>query len=160
MKRVALLLCLAAVGPAQAQEKASPVSNHSIVALTPDAIEWVTAPAALPAGAKVAVLQGDPSQPGAFVVRILFPAGYSVAPHSHPTHEHVTVLRGTLNVGMGSKFDKPATKSLAAGSFSVMPAGMSHFVWVDSETELQIHGTGPFTLNYANPADDPRRKKP
>ncbi|HEX6064240.1 MAG TPA: cupin domain-containing protein, partial [Longimicrobiales bacterium] len=143
-----------------AQEKASPAPSHNIVALTPDALEWVPASAALPAGAKVALLQGDPSQPGAFVVRIVFPAGYTIAPHQHPTHENVTVLRGTLNVGMGAKFDKAATNPLVAGTFATMPAGMSHFVWVDSETELQVHGTGPFTLNYVNPADDPRRKKP
>lgn len=160
MKRVALLLCLAAVGSAQAQqsEKASP--SHSIVALTPDAIEWIAPSPALPAGARLAVLQGDPRLPGLFVVRIVYPAGYVIAPHSHPTHENVTVLRGTLNVGMGAKFDKAATKPLAAGSFATMPAGMNHFVWVDAETELQIHGTGPFTVNYVDSADDPRRKKP
>jgi quercetin dioxygenase-like cupin family protein len=160
MKRVALLLCLAAFGSAQAQqsEKASP--SHSIVALTPDAIEWTAGPAALPAGARVAVLQGDPAQPGLFVVRILFPAGYTIPAHRHPTHEHVTVLRGTLNMGMGDKLEKTATTPLPVGSFATMPAGMSHFVWTDTETELQIHGTGPFTLTYVNPADDPRRKQP
>lgn len=158
MKRVALLLCLAAVGSAQAQEKASPAPSHSIVAITPDAIEWI-APPALPAGAKLAVLQGDPVQPGLFVVRLVFPAGYTIPPHYHPTHENVTVLRGALHIGMGTQFDKAATSVLEAGSFATMPAAMRHFVWVEKETELQIHGTGPFTLNYANPADDPRRKK-
>jgi quercetin dioxygenase-like cupin family protein len=158
MKRISLLLCLAIVGSAQAQEKASPAPSHSIVALTPDAVEWI-APPALPAGAKLAVLQGDPSQPGLFVVRLVFPAGYTIPPHYHPTHEHVTVLRGTLNIGVGDKFEKTATSALPAGSFATMPVGMAHFVWVGAETELQIHGTGPFTLNYVNPADDPRRKK-
>lgn len=156
MKRVALLLCLAVVGSAQAQDNQK--ASHNVVAVTPDALEWVAAPPMLPAGAKVALLQGDPSQPGAFVVRLVLPAGYRIAPHSHPTHEHVTVLRGTLNVGMGKSFDQAATTPLAPGSFAVMPAGMNHFVWVDAETELQIHGTGPFTVNYVNPADDPRRK--
>ncbi len=159
MKRMSLLLCLSAVGPAQAQqnEKASP--SHSIVALTPDAVEWIAAPPVLPAGAKIAVLQGDPAQRGLFVIRILYPAGYRISPHNHPTHEHVTVLRGTLNVGMGEKFEKSATKLLNTGSFATLPAGMNHFSWVDTETEVQVHGTGPFTVNYVDPADDPRRKK-
>ena len=160
MKRVALLLCLAAVGSAQAQEKASPAPAHGILALTPDAIEWLAPPAALPAGAKMAVLQGDPTQPGPFIVRLIFAAGYTIAPHTHPTHENVTVLRGTLNVGMGAAFDKAGTSALPPGSFATMPAGMKHFVWVDTETEVQVHGMGPFTVTYANPADDPRRKKP
>lgn len=158
MKRAALLLCLAAAGPAQAQElqKASP----AVLAVMPDAIEWIAAPPALPAGARVALLQGDPNLPGPFVVRMVFPAGYRIAPHSHPSHENVTVLRGTLHVGMGDTFDEASTQSLAAGSFAVMPAGMSHYIWVDTETELQIHGTGPFTVNYVKPDDDPRRKTP
>jgi quercetin dioxygenase-like cupin family protein len=159
MKQISLLLCLAIVGSAQAQEKASPAPSHSIVAVTPDAIEWI-APPSLPPGAKLAVLQGDPAHAGLFVVRLLLPAGYVMPPHFHPTHEHITVLRGALHMGMGDKFDKTATTPLAAGSFATMPASMSHFIWVDDETELQVHGTGPFTRTYVNPADDPRRKKP
>ena len=62
----------------------------------PTAIEWKDGPAALPPGAKMAVLEGDPTKEGPFVVRFQFPDGYHVAPHTHPKTERVTVISGTF----------------------------------------------------------------
>ncbi len=47
----------------------------------------------------------------------------------------------------------------AAGSFALMPAGMKHFAWATDEVVVQVHGAGPFQINYVNPADDPRGAK-
>lgn len=122
-------------------------------------IKWVDGPASLPSGAKMAILEGNLAEAGPFTLRFLVPDGYVIPPHSHPAVEHVTVISGTLNLGMGEKFDKSAGRALTAGSFAFMPAGMRHFAWATGETVLQIHGIGPWRINYVNPADDPRHKK-
>ena len=129
------------------------------IATTADELKWGPAPPALPPGAELAVVSGDPSKAGgAFTIRAKFPDGYKVPPHWHPTDENVTVIQGTINIGMGDKFDESAAKQLPVGSFALMPRKMSHFAFASGETIVQIHGTGPFELNYVNPADDPRRK--
>ena len=133
------------------------MSDHGF--LTKEEMKWVAAPASLPAGAKVALLEGDPTKEGPFTLRLQFPDGYSIQPHSHPAIEHVTVISGTLNFGMGEKFDKSGGRALSAGSFAFMPPGMRHFAWTTGETVIQLHGMGPWQINYVNPADDPRNKK-
>jgi hypothetical protein len=69
-------------------------------------IQWKDGPVSLPAGAKVAVLEGDPSKEGFFTMRLLLPDGFKIQPHWHPKVEHVTVISGTFNVGMGEKLIK------------------------------------------------------
>lgn len=126
----------------------------------PSEITWVDAPPALPPGAKMAVLDGDPNKKGLFTIRLQTPAGYKIAPHTHPGAERVTVISGTINLGMGDKFDEAAGKAMDVGSFIVLPAGMSHYAWSTGETIVQIHSEGPFVIKYVNAADDPRNKKP
>lgn len=131
------------------------------IVMKPADLKWGEAPATLPAGAKVAVLEGDPSAPNAlFTIRLKMPNGYKIPPHFHPADEHVTVISGTLNMGMGDAFDKKATTALTAGSFGVMPKGHHHFAWAKGETVVQLHGVGPWGITYVNPADDPRSAKP
>jgi hypothetical protein len=125
----------------------------------PDAIGWKDAPPTLPPGAKVAILDGDPAKPGPFVMRMKFPTGYRVMPHTHPKPERVTVLSGTLHIGMGAAYDATKTQPLPAGSFGTWPAGMAHFGWFEGETVIQLHGEGPWTITYLNPADDPRNPR-
>jgi hypothetical protein len=122
-------------------------------------IQWKDGPASLAAGAKVAVLEGDPSKEGFFTMRLLLPDGFKIQPHWHPKVEHVTVISGTFNVGMGDKFDQTATREMPAGTFGFWPADMKHFAWAKGETVLQLHGTGPWMITYVNPADDPRKPK-
>jgi quercetin dioxygenase-like cupin family protein len=104
-----------------------------------------------------AVVSGDPTKPGSFVIRLKFPAGYKVAPHWHPTDEHVTVLSGTMALGMGEKFNLASMMTLAAGSYGMLPAEMRHFAMARTAATIQVHGVGPFVLNYVNPADDPSK---
>ena len=125
----------------------------------PTTIEWKEGPAALPPGAKMAALEGDPTKEGPFVVRFQFPAGYRVPPHTHPKTERVTVISGTLYLAAGEALDRTSAKSLPAGSFGFWPAGMKHAAWSEGETVIQLHGIGPWQINYVNPADDPRNAK-
>ena len=122
-------------------------------------LKWGDGPPSLPAGAKVAVLEGDPAKEGPFAIRLQMPAGYKIPAHTHPTAEHVTVISGTLNLGMGAKFDEATAKEMPAGAYAVMPAGMQHFAGSKTGCVVQVHGTGPFQVVYVNPADDPRGPK-
>lgn len=121
-------------------------------------IEWKDGPPALPPGAKIAVLEGDPNKEGPFVFRVKVPDGYRIPPHTHPKTERVTVIAGTFNIGTGEKFDPKATKPMPAGTYGYWGAGMKHFVWIKGETVVQFHGMGPWTIEYINPKDDPRKK--
>jgi quercetin dioxygenase-like cupin family protein len=138
-------------------EKPAAKTEHVMLAAAD--LKWNDGPASLPAGAKIAVLTGDPKAAGPFTVRLKFPTGFKVPPHTHPTAEHVTLLSGTLALGAGPKFDEAAAHEMAAGSFSVMPAGMEHFALCKSECVIQVHAMGPFEVKYVNPADDPRGAK-
>ena len=133
-------------------------SNGAHVMLTPAEMKWGEAPSSLPAGAKAAVIEGDPAKPGPFTLRIQVPANYRIAPHWHPAVEHVTVLSGAFHVGMGDKVDEAKAKALTQGSFMAMPAKTNHFAFTKVATEIQLHGTGPWGITYVNPADDPRKK--
>ena len=130
---------------------------EEMTATTPDAIKWGPAPPTLPKEAQLAVLTGDPGSKGAYVVRVKVPAGYQVPAHSHPTTESVTIISGAFNIGMGDKLDKKHGQALKAGGFFSMPPKMNHYAWATSATIIQIHGDGPFTINYVNPADDPSK---
>jgi quercetin dioxygenase-like cupin family protein len=125
----------------------------------PTSIEWKAGPAAIPPGAKMAVLEGDPTKEGPFVVRFQFPDGYHIPPHTHPKTERVTVVSGNLYLATGETLDRNDAKKLPAGSFGYWPAGMKHAAWSEGETVIQLHGIGPWQINYVNPADDPRNAK-
>jgi quercetin dioxygenase-like cupin family protein len=128
-------------------------------AVTPADMKWVDGPASLPKGAKTVVLEGDPTKAGEFVIRVKLPDGMKILPHTHPKDERVTVLAGTLYLGMGDTFDEKKAKAMPAGSYGRTGAGMKHFGFVKGETVLQLHGTGPWAVVYVNPADDPRNHK-
>ena len=125
---------------------------------TPDKLTWVEGPPSIPAGAKLAVLEGDPTKEGPFVMRLQLPSGYKIPAHTHPKVERVTVIAGTFNIVMGDDLDGKPTK-MPAGSYGYWAAGMKHVVWADGETIVQLHGVGPWTINYLNPADDPRNTR-
>lgn len=132
------------------------VAADEHVMLAPDAIVWKSASAALPPGAEAAVLYGDPAAEGLFALRVKMPEGYAIAPHMHPAIEAVTVISGTLRLGMGETADHAKTQPLPAGTFFAMPPGTAHFVFADEETVIQVNTNGPWGLTYINPKDDPR----
>lgn len=153
---VALVLFLSAASTAR-DMKAMRGGAVQETILTPSEIEWKDGPPAVPKGAQMAVLEGDPAKKAYFTMRLKFPAGYSIPPHSHPGIERVTVLSGEFNLTKGEKPDKSKGKALPAGSFFIMAPNTNHFAWADEETVIQIHTRGPWQINYANPEDDPRK---
>jgi quercetin dioxygenase-like cupin family protein len=126
------------------------------IVVTPGTESWGPAPAILPAGATLAVVEGDPTKAGPYTMRLRMPDGYRLPPHYHPANEHVNVLSGTFLVGMGERFDQTALKTLPAGTFGMIPSGTRHFAQAKGATVIQLHGIGPWNLIYVNPADAPK----
>jgi quercetin dioxygenase-like cupin family protein len=156
--RYALLLVAAflPVGTLAAQKPQSPGTHpRQAHVVTPEQLNWGPAPAILPAGARLAVLDGDPSKAGLYTMRLEMPAGYRIPPHYHQFDEHVTVISGAFQVGMGDMFDEGQLTTLPPGTFGVIPPGMRHFARADKATVIQLHGMGPWGLTYVNPADQP-----
>jgi quercetin dioxygenase-like cupin family protein len=135
---------------------AAAADDHVMV--RPDGLKWAAGPPFLQPGAQFAIVSGDPSKEGLYVLRLKLPAGFKVAPHTHPNDENVTVISGTFNIAMGDKFDDSKAPSLKTGSFAIAPKGMTHYAWVPEETIIQIHGLGPAGITYVNPTDVPRKK--
>jgi hypothetical protein len=146
-------LALLLLGSSASLLKAQQSSGTAIspILTTPDAVKW----SALMPSVQIAVLSGDPSKPGPYTIRLKMSDGGRVAPHWHPEDENVTVLQGTFLAGMGDKFDASAMHEFPVGSYVLMPKQMHHFASARGENILQLHGNGPFVINYVNPADDP-----
>jgi quercetin dioxygenase-like cupin family protein len=145
-----------ASGVAVAEAAAADAVPHHVVT-PPNAIKWLNFPLGGP-GVKAAVISGDPDKPGPFVLRIKSPAGAKVPPHWHPGDEHLTIVSGTFAIGMGDVFDPKKLTSLPPGSYALLPREMHHFAFSKTATVVQVHGMGPFQINFVNPADDPRKK--
>jgi quercetin dioxygenase-like cupin family protein len=126
------------------------------IMLAPSELTWTDLPS-LP-GVKIAVIEGPLNQAVPIMFRLKFPANFKVAPHWHPGIEHITIISGTLHMGLGSVFDASKTRALTPGSISIMQPGTNHFVWTDEETIGQVHSIGPWAVNYVNPGDDPTKK--
>lgn len=146
--------------------KAAPAGSSHVKAYAPDDVKWTPAPNALPAGAQIAVLEGDPMKAGPFTMRLKLPNNYRIPPHSHARAERVTVLNGSIRVGMGDAFDEKSMNSFGSGSFAVIDAGTHHYAMVKNDnplkgrdTIIQLNGEGPWEIKYVTPSDDPRNKK-
>src|ERR1700681_571566 len=127
---------------------------------TPDAIPYGPAPASVPTGAQLAVLEGNPGAPsGDYTVRLKMPDGYRIAPHWHPQRENVTIISGTFKVGMGDVFNKNKMAAFTEGSFAFLDPEMHHYAMACGEVVVQVHGSSPLQFNYINPDDDPGSNK-
>lgn len=147
-----VLLLFTAALTLVAQKSAEHVKTY-----TPDAIHWGAAPNALPPGAELSVLEGNPMAPGAYTMRLKMPDGYKIPPHHHARREHVTVISGAFKVGMGDSFDAEKMNEFAPGSFAYLEPTVHHYAMAKGETVIQLHGTGPWEIKYVNSADDPRQ---
>ncbi len=167
---LAATLCLAQSSQSQpAQQPSAPATQTQNVTMqpaapaganpevmTPDSLKW----SSYASGIEMAVLSGDPNASGGlYTIRLKMVDGNQIAPHWHPEDESVTVLSGTLQVGMGDKFDATALKSLPAGSHALVPKDMRHYAKASGATIIEVYGQGPFKINYVNPADDPANAK-
>jgi Domain of unknown function (DUF4437) len=152
---IAVSLGSAAILTAATQPQAHE-PHHTVVPA--DAVKWGPAPPSLPPGAQAAALLGSPAKEGPFVIRLKFPAGFTIPPHRHSKDEFVTVISGTFAISSGEKLDRETLEPLPAASFVHLPAGMPHYAMTQVETVVQINGSGPFDVVYVDPKDDPRKK--
>jgi quercetin dioxygenase-like cupin family protein len=128
-------------------------------AFTPSKIQWGAPPSFVASGAQFVVLEGDPmASSGEYTIRLKMPDGYKIAPHWHPKRENVTVISGSLKVGMGDVFEASKMKTFPAGSFAYLDPDMHHYVQAVGATIVQVHGISPVQFNYVNPSDDPSKK--
>jgi len=151
MRAVGLSTCFLLALAAALQAQATPMEK-------PAAPKWGPAPAVFPAGARMAVVSGDPGKAEPFVVELAMPSGYQIPPHFHPTDEIVEVKKGTLLVGMGDKLDLAKAKPMKAGDKGTVPAKAHHFAAAQGATFISVSAMGPFALTYVNPADDPQKQ--
>ena len=124
--------------------------------VNPEDIKWGAAPPSMPKGAKIAVLKGDPSKPGSFVIRLMVPAGYKIPPHWHTQDESLTVISGTFRFGTGDKVDMSNAHTLKPGSFHFLSGKDHHYLVAQSEAVIQINGSGPFDVTYVEAGRDLR----
>jgi hypothetical protein len=148
------LAALPALTAAACEAHEAHAATH--LAVAPADLQWQPGPGSLPPGAEFVVIEGNPAEPGPLTLRLKFPADYQVPAHTHPAIEHITVLSGSLHVGMGDRLDQAVSTQMGTGSFVVMPVGPSHYVWTEEEAVLQLHSMGPWGIDYINPIDDPR----
>lgn len=150
------MLCLAGQFLTTGAKASSAEKN----AFTPEAIPYGPVPAFVPAGAQLAVLEGNPAaQSGDYTVRLKMPDGYRIAPHWHPQRENVTIIAGNFKVGMGDRFDEAKMATFPAGSFAYLDPNMHHYAMATGEVVVQVHGKSPLQFNYVNPQDDPSKKR-
>ena len=127
--------------------------GHMMV--TPDELVWQPV-ASMGEGAEIAFIEGDIAAEEPFTFRIRMQDGYQIRPHVHPAYERVTVLQGTLYFAHGKTYDANETQRLPVGSVAIMPSGAPMFGYADGTTVIQLHGTGPWGIEYIDPNDDPR----
>lgn len=151
MPAAVLILLLASAGSLDsAQPARSPAPadlNPSMVTfLHPDQVKW----SGRPGIAEQAVLMGDPTKPGWYIILVKwYPHNFS-HPHTHPNDRYATVISGTWWVGSGTKFDPDATVPMSAGSYVVDLAGQPHFDGAkDEPAVIEIVGQGPATTTPA-----------
>jgi quercetin dioxygenase-like cupin family protein len=161
--RIAALLVALAFTPfvgAQDKKAATPAAAAPAASAhkmwTAKDMDWKDLPS-IP-GAKIAILEGPMNEAGPFIARIKIPSGGKIAPHWHPAIEHVTVISGSFAMGTGEKWDDKGMHALAAGDVMIMQPKTPHYAQAKGETVVQIHGIGPWVVNYVNPADDPKNK--
>jgi len=135
---------------------AASASADSTMMMNKDEMKWGDVPPVLPKGGKITVLNGDPFKPGPFTLRLMMPANYKIAPHWHSKDENLTVISGTLALGLADKMDGK-THDLKAGGYHFLPGKTHHYAISKGQTVVQVSGDGPFDITYLNAADDPSK---
>jgi len=151
----AFAVALLTTAVAQAAEK-SHVEGH--ISVLPVDLKWAPAPSVGP-GAQIAVIEGDLKAAAPFTFRLKLPSNFKVGVHTHPVVERVTVISGTFYLGIGDKFESAKARAYTTGGVMIMPVGMPMYAYTtQEEAVIQIHGTGPWGINFLNPADNPMKK--
>jgi hypothetical protein len=122
----------------------------------PEEIDWKPF-AAFPPSARLAVIAGDPAQPGPYTIRIKVPGGVKLMPHRHPEDRIYTVIGGVFYIGFGDRFDGEKLAAYPPGAAIVLPGNTAHYHWARSgEYITQVTAIGPLGLEYIDPKNDPR----
>src|SRR3954466_10098658 len=130
----------------------------SFRSILPEDIQWKQF-SAFPASAPLAVLVGDPTHEGPYLVRVKVPSGVKLMPHKHPEDRIYTVMSGVFYIGLGDEFDGDKMKAYPPGSVIVLPGDTPHFHWAKSgEYVTQVTAIGPLGLEYLDAGDDPREQ--
>ncbi|WP_415843616.1 cupin domain-containing protein [Vreelandella rituensis] len=122
---------------------------------TPEDLEWGPV-ASMGEGAQMANIEGTLSEGAPFTFRLKLEDGYEIKPHTHPAYERVTVLEGTLHFAQGEEFNRDETQKLPVGGYAIMSPGDAMYGYAEGETMIQLHGEGPWGIEYINEEDDPR----
>jgi quercetin dioxygenase-like cupin family protein len=126
--------------------------------ILPEDIDWKPFPA-FPPEARLAVVVGQPTEAGPYVIRVKVPSGVKLLPHRHPEDRVYTVISGVFYIGLGDRFDADKLKAYPPGSVIVLPGDTPHFHWAKSgEYVSQVTAIGPLGLEYLNPRDDPQEQ--
>jgi len=132
------------------------LSQAQFGSVLPEDIEWKPF-AAFPPSARLAIVVGQPTEPGPYVVRVKVPAGVKLMPHRHPEDRVYTIISGVFYIGVGERFDSEKLEAYPPGAVIVLPGGTPHFHWARSgEYVSQVSAIGPLGLDYVDPSDDPR----
>jgi quercetin dioxygenase-like cupin family protein len=124
--------------------------------ILPEDIDWKPFPA-FPPSARLAVVVGEPTQPGPYLARVKVPSGVKLMPHRHPEDRIYTVISGVFYIGLGEQFDAEKLRAHPPGSVVVLPGDTWHFHWAKSgEYVTQVTAIGPLGLEYKETQDDPR----
>jgi quercetin dioxygenase-like cupin family protein len=146
----ALLLALPALLPAQVP---APPTGDAMRTVSANAVTWAALqPEGFDPGLELAIINGDPAvadQP--YTVRLRFKDGYRFPAHFHPRPENVTVLKGTFLLGMGDTASENV-QQYGPGDYLYLPPNQPHYGGATGETEVQLHGIGPFEIKLAKPA--------
>jgi quercetin dioxygenase-like cupin family protein len=135
------LLSVIVIGAARAVAQQTSTRPAGVVVVKSGEVKWEPYPDR--PGVMRAVIEGDLAKPGPFIIRVRFPAGYKLPPHTHPTLEHTMILSGGMRLGYGTSADGPA-ELMAPGTLIITPANTPHFATTPTETIVQTHGTGPW----------------
>lgn len=119
-----------------AEEKFSVITDTA-------AIKWIDTGEPFP-NTQIAIVDGDPSQPGPFILRFRCPNNYKIASHQHPATERVTVLEGTFHAGIGDRYDAAKLVAVRRGGFFHLPGNLAHFGMCEGTTVIEVHAMGPW----------------
>ncbi len=126
-------------------------------AVLPEGIDWKPFPA-FPPTVRLAVVVGQPSEKGPYVIRVKVPLGVKLMPHKHTEDRIYTVISGVFYIGLGDQFDAEKLVAYPPGAVIVLPGNSSHFHWAKSgEYVTQVSAIGPLGIEYVDSNDDPRK---
>ncbi len=147
-----LRLMVLVVGVTLSAVAVAQTAAPGVVALTPVDMKWALQGDLTAPGMEQLNLVGDAAKPGPYTLRLKFPKGFKIAPHTHPDFREVTILSGTFATGYGKKFDPADLKILPAGSFYTEPANVPHYIEIKEDVVLQVSGMGPSERRFVNPS--------